>query len=165
VVFFLSFRVHKMSVAAASGTFYLYAALVGLSLSTLFLVYSTESIARVFFITAASFAGLSLFGYTTKRDLSGMGSFLMMGVIGLMIAMLVNLFLESSALQWAISVIGVLVFAALTAYDTQKIKESYYVGDDGTVAGQKAVIGALTLYLDFILLFQFLMSLLGSNRD
>lgn len=165
VVFFLSFRVHKMSLPAAQGTFWLYAFLVGASLSTLFLVYSTESIVRVFFITSAAFAGLSLWGYTTKRDLSGWGNFLIMGVIGIFIAMLVNIFLASSALQFAISVIGVLLFSALTAYDTQKIKASYYAGDDRTVAGRKAVIGALTLYLDFILLFQFLLSLLGGNRE
>lgn len=165
VVFFLSFRVHKMSPSAARGTFYLYATLVGLSMSTIFLMFDESSIARVFFITAASFAALSLYGYTTKRDLTGMGTFLMMGVFGLMIAMVVNIFLQSSGLEWAISIIGVLVFAGLTAYDTQKIKEMYYVGDDGTVTGRKAVIGALTLYLDFVLLFQFLMSLLGSNRE
>ncbi|RAI03984.1 hypothetical protein DLJ53_05840 [Acuticoccus sediminis] len=164
IVFWLSFGVHKMDPAKARGLFFLYAALVGASLSTIFLVYTSESIVRVFFITAVSFGGLSLYGYTTKKDLSGMGSFLIMGVIGIFIAMLVNIFLQSSALQFAISIIGVLVFAGLTAYDTQRIKESYYVGDDGAVAGRKAVIGALQLYLDFIMMFQFLLSLLG-NRN
>jgi len=164
VVFWLSFRVHKMPVGQARALFFVYAALVGASLSTIFMIYTSESIVRVFFITAVAFGGLSLYGYTTKKDLSAMGSFLVMGVIGIFIAMLVNLFLQSSALQFAISVIGVLVFAGLTAYDTQKIKESYYVGDDGTVAGRKAVIGALQLYLDFILMFQFLLSLLGNRQ-
>ena len=163
-VFFLSFRVHKMSVAAAQTTFWIYAALVGLSLSSIFLVYTQASIARVFFITAASFGALSLFGYVTKKDLSGWGSFLFMGLIGIIIASVVNIFLASSALQFAISVIGVLVFAGLTAYDTQQIKEMYYEGDDGTVAGRKAVMGALRLYLDFINMFIMLLQLFG-NRN
>ena len=164
VVFWLSFGVHKMEPAKARALFFLYAALVGASLSTIFLVYTSESIVRVFFITAVAFGGLSLYGYTTKKDLSGMGSFLIMGVIGIFIAMLVNIFLQSSALQFAISIIGVLVFAGLTAFDTQKIKESYYVGDDSATAGRKAVIGALQLYLDFIMMFQFLLSLLGNRQ-
>ncbi|WP_114390001.1 Bax inhibitor-1/YccA family protein [Notoacmeibacter marinus] len=164
LVFFLSFRVHKMSVPAAQTTFWIYAALVGASISTIFLVYTQESIVRTFFITAAAFGALSLYGYTTKKDLSGWGSFLIMGVIGLLIAMVVNIFLESSALQFAISAIGVLVFAGLTAYDTQKIKEMYYEGDDDVVHGRKAIIGALRLYLDFINLFMFLLQFLG-NRE
>ena len=164
LVFFLSFRIHKMSVSAAQTTFWAYSALVGLSLSTIFLVYTGESIVRTFFITAASFGALSLWGYTTKRDLSGMGSFLFMGLIGIILASLVNLFLGSSALQFAISVIGVLVFAGLTAYDTQQIKEMYYEGDGALVAGRKAIMGALRLYLDFINLFMFLLQFLG-NRD
>lgn len=163
-VFFLGFRVNKMSVSAAQLTFWAFAGLMGLSLSTIFLVYAHDSIARVFFITAATFGGLSLFGYTTQRDLTGWGSFLFMGLIGIVIASLVNLFLGSSALQFAISVIGVLVFAGLTAYDTQKIKEMYYAGDDGTVTGRKAIMGALSLYLDFINLFMMLLHLFG-NRD
>ncbi|MGN6465713.1 MAG: Bax inhibitor-1/YccA family protein, partial [Rhizobiaceae bacterium] len=130
----------------------------------IFLVYTHESITQVFFITAASFGALSLWGYTTKRDLSGMGSFLFMGVIGIIIASLVNIFLASSALQFAISVIGVLVFAGLTAYDTQQIKEMYYDGDGEVVAGRKAIMGALRLYLDFINLFMFLMQFLGDRR-
>ncbi|PLX36580.1 MAG: hypothetical protein C0606_15005 [Hyphomicrobiales bacterium] len=164
MVMFLSFRVHKMSVGAAQATFWVYAALVGLSLSSIFLVYTHGSIARVFFITAASFGALSLFGYTTKKDLSAWGSFLFMGLIGIIIASLVNIFLASSALQFAISVIGVLVFAGLTAYDTQQIKEMYYEYDDSTVAGRKAVMGALRLYLDFINLFIMLLQLFG-NRE
>ncbi len=164
MVFFLSARIGKMSLSGAQMAFWGFAALMGLSLASIFHVYAHESIARVFFITAAAFGGLSLYGYTTKKDLSGWGSFLIMGVIGIVIAMVVNIFLASSALQFAISVIGVLVFAGLTAYDTQQIKEMYYVGDDGTVAGRKAIMGALRLYLDFINLFMMLLSLFG-NRE
>lgn len=164
LVFFLSFRVHTMSVSAAQTTFWVYAALVGLSLSTIFLVYTGTSIVRTFFITATAFGALSLYGYTTRRNLSAMGSFLVMGLFGIIIAMLVNLFLQSSALQFAISVIGVLVFAGLTAYDTQQIKEMYYEGDGEAVAGRKAIMGALRLYLDFINLFMFLLQFLG-NRE
>ncbi|RFC65091.1 BAX inhibitor (BI)-1/YccA family protein [Fulvimarina endophytica] len=164
MVFFLSFRVHKMSVAAAQGTFWAYAALVGVSLASIFAVYTGESITQVFFITAATFGALSLFGYTTKRDISGWGSFLFMGVIGIVIAMVVNIFLASPALQFAISVIGVLVFAGLTAYDTQQIKEMYYEGDGSEVAGRKAVMGALRLYLDFLNMFLMLLQLFG-NRE
>jgi FtsH-binding integral membrane protein len=137
---------------------------MGASISSIFLVYAGESIARMFFITAAAFGALSLWGYTTSKDLSGWGSFLFMGLIGIIIAMLVSLFIGSTALQFAISVIGVLVFAGLTAYDTQQIKEMYYAGDDGTVAGRKAVMGALRLYLDFINLFMMLLSLFGDRR-
>jgi FtsH-binding integral membrane protein len=145
-------------------TFWAFAALMGLSLASIFLVFTGESIVRVFFITAASFGGLSLWGYTTKRDLTGMGSFLFMGLIGLIIAMVVNIFLASSALQFAISAIGVLIFAGLTAYDTQKIKEMYWEGDDVLATGRKAIMGALRLYLDFINLFMFLLQFLG-NRE
>lgn len=165
LVFFLSFRVHKMSAAAAQATFWAYAALNGIAFSTIFLVYTNQSIARVFFITAATFAGMSLYGYTTKRDLAGIGSFLYMGLIGILIAMLVNFFLASSALQFAISVIGVVVFTGLTAWDTQRIKESYYEGDDREVMGKKSIMGALRLYLDFINLFVMLMQLIGVRRD
>jgi FtsH-binding integral membrane protein len=164
MVFFLSARLNSMSLSAAQISFWVFAALMGLSLGSIFLVYAHASIARVFFITAASFGALSLYGYTTKRDLSAWGSFLFMGLIGIIIAMLVNLFLASSALQFAISVIGVLIFAGLTAYDTQQIKEMYYAGDDGTVAGRKAVMGALRLYLDFINLFMMLLQLFGDRR-
>ena len=165
MVFFLSFRIGKMSVGAAQTTFWVFAALLGVSLSTIFVVYTATSITQVFFITAATFGAMSLYGYTTKRDLTGLGSFLFMGLIGVIIAMLVNLFLQSSALGFAISVIGVLVFVGLTAYDTQKIKEQYYAGDDGTVAGRKAIMGALRLYLDFINLFLMLLRLFGQNRS
>ncbi|GAK44239.1 conserved protein [Tepidicaulis marinus] len=164
MVFFLSFRIHKMSVGAAQTTFWLYAGMVGVSLATIFMIYTGNSIARVFFITALSFGALSLYGYTTKRDLSGMGSFLFMGLIGIIIAMVVNIFLESSALQFAISVIGVLVFAGLTAYDTQSIKEMYYEGDGHAVAAKKSIMGALRLYLDFLNMFLFLLQLFG-NRE
>jgi FtsH-binding integral membrane protein len=163
-VFFLSFRVDRMSVAAAQGVFWLYAALVGVSLSTIFLVYTHDSIVRVFFITAATFGALSLYGYTTPRSLSAMGSFLIMGLFGIIIASLVNIFLGSTMLQFIISVVGVLVFAGLTAYDTQRIKEMYFAGDDSVIMGRKAIMGALTLYLDFINLFMMLLQLFG-NRD
>jgi FtsH-binding integral membrane protein len=163
-VFFLSFRIHTLSVSAAQTAFWVYAGLVGLSLSSIFLVYTAQSITQTFFVTAASFGALSLYGYTTRRDLSAMGSFLIMGVFGLIIAMLVNIFLQSSALQFAISAIGVLVFAGLTAYDTQQIKEMYWEGDETLVAGRKAIMGALRLYLDFLNLFMFLLQFLG-NRE
>lgn len=165
LVMFLSFRINRMSVGAAQTTFWIYAALMGLSLSSIFLVYTGQSIVQTFFITAASFGALSLYGYTTKRDLSAMGSFLMMGLFGLIIASVVNIFLASSALAFAVSVIGVLIFAGLTAYDTQKIKEMYYEGDDSSVMGRKAIMGALTLYLDFINLFLFLMQFLGNRNN
>lgn len=164
-VFFLSFRIQSMSVSAAQAVFWGYAALVGISLSTIFLVYAHESIVRVFFITAASFGALSLWGYTTKRDLTGMGSFLIMGLFGIIIASLVNIFLASSMLQFIVSVVGVLVFAGLTAYDTQRIKEMYFEGDDDVVAGKKAIMGALTLYLDFINLFMMMLQLFGNRNS
>jgi uncharacterized protein len=163
-VFFLSFRIQSMSVAAAQTTFWVYSGLVGLSLSTIFLVYTGASITQTFFATAAAFGALSLYGYTTKRDLSAFGSFLVMGVVGLVIAMLINIFLQSSALGFAISAIGVLIFAGLTAYDTQTIKEMYYEGDQADVAGRKAIMGALRLYLDFINLFMFLLQFMGDRR-
>ncbi|WP_417409603.1 Bax inhibitor-1/YccA family protein [Hoeflea sp.] len=164
MVFFLSARIEKMSVSAAQTTFWVFAGLMGVSLSSIFLVYTGASITQTFFITAASFGALSLFGYTTKKDLSAMGSFLMMGLFGLIIAMVVNIFLQSSALQFAISGIGVLIFAGLTAYDTQQIKSMYYEGDTDATAGRKAIMGALRLYLDFINLFMFLLQFLG-NRE
>ncbi|MEB2847609.1 BAX inhibitor (BI)-1/YccA family protein [Rhizobiales bacterium RZME27] len=164
LVFFLSFRIHKMSVSAAQTTFWIYAALMGLSLSSIFLVYTGQSIVQTFFVTAASFGALSLYGYSTKKDLSAMGSFLIMGLFGLIIASIVNIFLASSALGFAISAIGVLIFAGLTAYDTQKIKEMYYEGNDAATTGRMAIMGALTLYLDFINLFLFLLRFMG-NRD
>ncbi|MDX6806062.1 Bax inhibitor-1/YccA family protein [Terrihabitans rhizophilus] len=164
MVFFLSARLNSMSVGAAQAAFWTFAGLMGLSLSTIFLVYTGESIARVFFITAAAFGALSLFGYTTKRDLSAFGTFLVMGLFGLIIAMLVNIFLQSSMMQFIISVAGVLVFSGLTAYDTQRIKEMYYAEADGTSLGRMAISGALALYLDFINLFTMLLSLFG-NRE
>lgn len=163
-VMFLSFRVQSMSVSAAQTTFWIYAGLVGLSLSSIFLVYTSASITQTFFATAAGFGALSLFGYTTKRDLTAMGSFLIMGVFGLIIAMVINIFLQSSALSFAVSAIGVLIFAGLTAYDTQKIKEMYFAGDDADVAGRKSIMGALTLYLDFINLFMFMLQFMGDRR-
>ena len=164
LVFFFSFRIQKMSFGAAQLTYWAYAALNGVSLSFIFIAYTQTSIARVFFITAATFAAMSLYGYTTRRDLSGFGSFLMMGVFGIIIAMIVNIFLQSSALTFAISVIGVLVFVGLTAYDTQKIKEWYVAADDGATMGKKAIFGALNLYLDFINLFLMLLRLMGDRR-
>jgi len=164
LVFVLSFGVQRMSAGTAQLVFWVYAALMGISLATIFFAYTMTSITQVFFVSAATFGAMSLWGYTTKRDLTGMGSFLFMGLIGIIIASIVNIFLASSALGFAISIIGVLVFVGLTAYDTQKIKEMYYAGDDGTVAGRKAVMGALSLYLDFINLFLMLLRLFGDRR-
>jgi FtsH-binding integral membrane protein len=161
----LSFGVNKLSYGALQATFWAFAAVMGLSMSSIFLVYTGASIAQTFFVTAAAFGSLSLYGYTTKRDLSAMGSFLIMGLFGLIIASLVNIFLQSSAMQFAISVIGVLIFAGLTAYDTQRIKAMYdYVAHDETMMGRTAIMGALSLYLDFVNMFQFLLSFLG-NRE
>jgi uncharacterized protein len=165
LVMLMSYGVNRMSAASLQMVFWLYAGLMGLSMAMLFLVFTGASIARVFFITAGTFAAMSLYGYTTRRDLSQFGSFLFMGLIGIIIAGLVNLFIASSALQFAISVIGVIVFTGLTAWDTQQIKEMYYVSDDGEIAGKKAIMGALRLYLDFINLFMMLMQLLGTRRD
>ncbi len=164
LVFFISFRIDHLSASTARLLFFVYAASLGLSLSVIFLAYTHTSITRVFFISAASFGALSLWGYTTKRDLSAFGAFLMMGLLGIIIASIVNLFLGSNQLSWIISVIGVLVFAGLTAWDTQKIKEMYDPMDDGTIAGRKAVMGALSLYLDFINLFLFMLRLFGDRR-
>ena len=164
LVFFLSFRIQSMSFTAAQTTFWVYAGLMGIGLTPILYIYTGTSVAQVFFITAATFGAMSLYGYTTKRDLSGFGSFLFMGLIGIIIASLVNMFMQSGMMQWIISVAGVLIFTGLTAYDTQSIKESYYVGDDGTVAGKKAVMGALRLYLDFINLFLMLLRLMGDRR-
>lgn len=161
-VFFISFRIYKMSVTGAQIAFWLFAAAMGLSLSSIFLVYTGQSITQVFFVTAAAFGGLSLYGYTTQRDLSGWGSFLIMGVFGIIITALVNLFVQSSALQFAISVIGVLVFAGLTAYDTQRIKDGYHeIKGDMTATSKAAIMGALNLYLDFINMFLMLLQLFG----
>jgi FtsH-binding integral membrane protein len=164
LVFFLSFRINHLAAGTARTLFFVYAALLGASLSVIFAAYTDASITRVFFISAAMFGGVSLWGYTTQRDLTGMGSFLMMGLIGIIVASLVNIFLRSSGLDWAISVIGVIVFTGLTAWDTQKIKEMYDVNDDGTASGRKVVMGALQLYLDFINLFLMLLRLFGDRR-
>lgn len=164
LVFFLSARINKMSASAAQTTFWIFAALMGMSLASIFIAYTPESVTRVFFITAGAFAGLSLVGYTTKKDLSGMGTFLFMGVIGLVIAMVVNMFLGSSMLQLGISVIGVLIFAGLTAYDTQRIKLMYLEADSEEVATKKSIMGALRLYLDFLNMFIFLMHILGARN-
>ena len=164
IVFFMSFRIDKLAPSTALMLFMGYAALLGLMLSSVFLAYTGASITRTFFISAASFGSLSLYGYTTHRDLSPIGSFLIMGMFGLILAMVVNIFLKSSGLDFAISAIGVLIFAGLTAFDTQRIKEMYSVQDDGTVEGRKAVMGALALYLDFINLFLFLLRFMGDRR-
>lgn len=165
VALYTQFRIHTLNPTTAQGLFWLYAALVGLSMSLLVAVYTGTSIARVFFITAAAFGALSLYGYTTQRNLSGMGSFLFIGLIGIILAAVVNIFLQSSAMQFAISVIGVLVFAGLTAFDTQRIKQMYYeAAGDQTTAARYSVLGALWLYISFVAMFQFLMSLIGDRE-
>ena len=164
LVFAISFGINRLQPGTALALFFVYAGLLGVSLASIFLVYTGESITRVFFISAAAFGALSLYGYTTQRDLTAVGSFMFMGLIGIIIASLVNIFLHSSGLSWAISIIGVIVFAGLTAYDTQAIKEMYDPMDDGTVGGRKAVMGALRLYLDFINLFLMLLRLFGDRR-
>ena len=166
LVFVLSFGIERMRPATAQLVFWIYCALVGLSLGAIFLVFTHTSIVRVFFITAASFGALSLWGYTTQRDLTGMGSFLMMGLAGVVIASLVNLFLGSSTLQFIVSIIGVLVFAGLTAWDTQRLKNEYIYGAlEGEVAERAAIMGALSLYLNFINLFTLLLQLLGQRDE
>ena len=164
MVFWLSARVEKMKPETARNMFYAFAAVMGISLSSILLVYTGESVIRVFFLTAASFSALSIYGYTTKRNLTGMGSFLMMGLVGLILASIVNIFIASSAMQFIISVVGVLIFAGLTAYDTQQIKLMYLESDSRGVALKKSIMGALRLYLDFINMFIMLLSLLG-NRE
>ena len=164
MVFYISARINSISAQKARSLFYVYAGLMGLSLSSILLVYTGASVVRAFFITSAAFAALSIYGYTTKKSLSGLGSFLMMGVFGLIIAQIVNIFMASTQLDFMISIIGVLIFAGLTAYDTQKIKNMYLAGDNNETSGKKSVMGALTLYLDFILMFQFLLMFLG-NRE
>ena len=166
-VFGFSAMINRMSAATAQTVFYVFAATMGASISSIFLVFTGMSIAQVFLVTAIAFAGLSLYGYTTKKDISGWGAFLIMGVIGLIVAMVVNLFLQSEAMMFAISAIGVLIFAGLTAYDTQNIKNTYLAhaahGDQEWL-GKAAIMGALSLYLDFINMFMFLLQLLG-NRE
>ncbi len=164
-VLFLSFRIDRMSFGAAQALFWGYAALMGLSLAGILLVYTGTSVARVFFISAGTFAAMSLYGYSTGRDLSRFGSFLFMGLVGVVLAGIVNIFVASSALQFAISVIGVLVFTGLTAYDTQRIKAVYFAGNAGADLSKTALMGALTLYLDFINLFVMLLQLMGGRRE
>jgi uncharacterized protein len=159
----MSFGMNKLSTSALQALFFAFAAVMGLSMASIFLVFSGESIARTFFVTAASFAGLSLFGYTTKKDLTGWGSFLIMGVVGLFLASIVNLFLGSSTLQLVVSFLGVLIFAGLTAYDTQRIKSEYLHFAGHESLGKLAIMGALNLYLDFVNMFQFLLSFMGSR--
>jgi uncharacterized protein len=164
MVLMLGFRVNKMSESATQATFWAFAILMGMSMSTIFLRYTNTSIATTFFATSAAFAGLSLYGYTTKKDLSGLGTFLIMGLVGILVAMVINLFLQSGTLNLVISIAGVLIFAGLTAYDTQKIKQTYDYVAGTDMAGKAAIMGALTLYLDFINLFTFLLSFLGQRE-
>jgi FtsH-binding integral membrane protein len=169
LVMFISFRIDRLQPTTALSLFLVYAALLGVFLSSIFIQYTGTSITRVFFISAASFGALSLYGYTTQRDLSAFGSFLMIGLVGLVLAILVEMGMaafgiRSSMFSFIISVVGVLVFAGLTAWDTQKIKEMYDANEDGTITARKAVMGALTLYLDFINLFLFLLRLIGDRR-
>ena len=165
-VLYLGFRLQQMSVGAAQIAFWAFAAVMGVSLSSIFLVFTGQSITQIFFITAATFGALSLWGYTTKRDISGWGSFLFMGLVGIILASLVNIFLQSSGMQFAISVIGVLVFAGLTAYDTQRIKDGYLmVRGDAVAIAKSAIMGALSLYLDFINMFLMLLQLFGDRRN
>jgi FtsH-binding integral membrane protein len=165
LVFFLSFRIQQMSQATAQLTFWGYAALVGASLASLFLLYTGASIALTFFVTAATFGTMSLYGFTTKRDLTGFGNFLFMGLIGILIASLANIFFQSAMVTFVVSILGVLIFTGLTAWDTQKIKQTYYaIGGDVAVAGKAAIMGALSLYLDFLNIFLFLLRFMGDRR-
>lgn len=165
LVFYLGFSIQRLSQATAQLLFWVYSGLMGLSLGTIFLLYTSQSITRVFFITASMFLAMSLYGYTTKKDLTSMGSFMIMGLIGIVIAGLVNIFLQSSAMQFVISVLGVVIFTGLTAYDVQRIKDMYYESAAGEALGKVAIMGALTLYLDFINLFMALLRLFGDRRD
>ena len=164
IVFAMSFGQNRMQTSTLQLLFWSFATLMGLSMSTIFLVYTGVSIAQTFFAVAAAFMGLSLYGYTTKKDLSGFGTFLIMGVVGLLVAMVINMFLQSSAMSLAISAIGVLLFAGLTAYDTQRIKSMYAYVAGTDMMGKTAIMGALSLYLDFINMFQFLLSFMGDRR-
>jgi len=164
MVLFINNRLNRMSLGGVQAAFWIFSGLMGFSMASLLLAYTGTSVAQVFFITAAAFGGLSLYGYTTKTNLSAMGSFLIMGVWGLVIGVGVNYFLQSPMMAWVMSIAGVGIFAGLTAYDTQNIKEMYYDGDSDVVAGKKAIIGALRLYLDFINMFHFLLSLMGNRR-
>lgn len=165
LILVMNFGLNKLSTGALQACFWSFAGLMGLSMSTIFLVFTGESIATTFFATAAAFAGLSLVGYTTKKDLSGIGTFLIMGLVGLIVASLANLWFQSSTLSWVVSAVGVLIFAGLTVYDTQMIKNTYLQlrGSDSDFIGKAAIMGALSLYLDFINMFQFLLSFMGSR--
>jgi FtsH-binding integral membrane protein len=165
LILVMQLGLNRLSLGALQASFWAFAGLMGVSLSSIFLQFTGESIARVFFITAASFGALSLYGYTTKRDLGPLGKFLFMGLIGILIASVVNIFLASSMMQFVISVLGVLIFAGLTAYDTQKVKELYYAGYGQDTTAKLSILGALTLYLDFINLFIMLLQLFGARRD
>ena len=164
VIFYMSFGINKMSTSRAQTVFWIFTILMGLSLSWVLIVFTGVSVARVFFITSATFGAMSIYGYTTKRDLTKLGSFLMMGLIGIIIASLVNIFLKSTMMHFVISILGVLIFVGLTAYDTQKIKNMYSASDTVEISGKKAIMGALTLYLDFINLFIMLLRLFGQRR-
>ena len=164
IVFYMSFGIKKMSASKAQTVFWVFAALMGLSLSWILLIYTGASVARVFFIASATFGSMSIYGYTTKRDLTKLGSFCMMGLFGIIFASLANMFFKSGTTHFVISIIGVLVFIGLTAYDTQKIKNMYAASDAGELMGKKAIMAALTLYLDFINLFLFLLRLFGQRR-
>lgn len=164
-VMVLSFGINRLSTTAAQGLYWAYAAVMGLSMASIFLVFTGTSIAQTFFATAAAFAGLSLWGYTTRKDLSAFGTFLIMGVVGLLVASVINIFLKSTGLDFAISALGVLLFAGLTAYDTQKIKSMYFYVAGTEMVGKSVVMGALTLYLDFINLFMFLLRFMGNSRN
>ena len=164
LVLVMNFGVNRLSEGALKACFWGFAGLMGVSMSTIFIRYTGASIAQTFFVTAASYGALSLYGYTTKRDLSAMGKFLMMGLIGLLVAMLANFFFKSGPLQLGINIIGTLIFAGLTAYDTQRLKSMYYELQGSDFIGKAAVLGALTMYLNFINLFQFLLSFMGARR-
>ena len=163
MVMVMGFRAHKMSTGAMQAFYWAFATVMGLSMSVIPLVYSGTSIAATFFATAAAFVSLSLYGYTTKKDLSAFGTFLIMGLVGLVVAMIANIFIRSDTMSLVISFIGVLLFAGLTAYDTQKIKSIYFQVQGSDMLGKSAILGALTLYLDFINMFQFLLSFMGSR--
>ncbi len=164
LIYAMNSGMNRMQTSSLQAMFWAFATLMGLSMSTIFLVFTGSSIAETFFATAASFAGLSLYGYTTKRNLTGMGSFLIMGLVGLLVASIINIFMHNSTMQWVISSIGVLIFAGLTAYDTQRIKSMYQYVAGSDMVGKTAIMGALSLYLDFINMFQFLLSFMG-NRN
>ena len=164
LVMMLSFRIQKMKASTAQTMFWVLSGCYGISLASIFLAYTGESVARVFFISSSTFLAASIYGYTTKKSLANFGSFLMMGLIGIIIAMVVNIFMQSTMMQFIISIVGVLIFTGLTAYDTQTLKEMYVEGENGETQVKKAIMGALKLYLDFLNLFIMLLMLLGNRR-